>query len=245
MKTVRRPPYPKWNPGYFPCSSLTPPSAFLTPSIGVLRWIRAKAFLRTYGFLAAILPYTYAEWERLSIFLTSLVPQLPAPVEDDLSKGILEAIDMDSYRVEKQAVRDIQLPDEDAEIEPVSTSGGGQKPEPEMERLSNIIREFNDRFGNIEWKDQDKIAKVIAEELPTKVAGDRAYQNAMANSDQQNARIEHDKALERAMADYVADPIELFKQFSDNESFRRWLSEMVFAATYDRDMALSASQTQE
>ena len=42
MKTVRRPPYPKWNPGYFPCSSLTPPSAFLTPSIGVLRWIRAK-----------------------------------------------------------------------------------------------------------------------------------------------------------------------------------------------------------
>ena len=29
-------------------------------------------------------------------------------------------------------MRDIQLPDEDAEIEPVSTSGGGQKPEPEI-----------------------------------------------------------------------------------------------------------------
>ncbi len=82
---------------------------------------KAKAFLRTYGFLAAILPYTYAEWERLSIFLTFLVPKLPAPTEDDLSKGILEAIDMDSYRVEKQAVQDIQLPDEDAEIGPVPT----------------------------------------------------------------------------------------------------------------------------
>ena len=23
-------PYPKWNPGYFPCSSLTHPSAFLS-----------------------------------------------------------------------------------------------------------------------------------------------------------------------------------------------------------------------
>ena len=46
MKTVRRPPYPKWNPGYFPCSSLTPPSAFLTPSIGVLRWIRAYTLRR-------------------------------------------------------------------------------------------------------------------------------------------------------------------------------------------------------
>ena len=132
---------------------------------------KAKAFLRTYGFLAAILPYANAEREKLSIFLTFLVPKLPAPVEVDLSKGILEAIDMDSYRVEKQAVRDIQLPDEDAEIEPVSTSGSGQKPEPEMERLSNIIKDFNDRFGNIEWKDQDKIERVIAEELPAKVAG--------------------------------------------------------------------------
>ena len=64
---------------------------------------KAKAFLRTYGFLAAILPHPYAEWEKLSIFLTFLVPKLPAPTEDDLSKG-------NSYRMEKQAVRDIQLP---------------------------------------------------------------------------------------------------------------------------------------
>ena len=204
---------------------------------------KAKAFLRAYGFLAAILPYTYAEWEKLSIFLTFLVPKLPAPAEDDLSKGILEAIDMDSYRVEKQAVQDIQLPDEDAEIGPVPTEGGGQKPEPEMDRLSNIVREFNDRFGNIEWKDLDKIEKVIAEDLPTKVAGDRAYQNAMANSDRQNARIEHDKTLGRAMTDLLADHTELFKQFSDNESFRRWLSEMVFAATYVEDAAPAGAST--
>ena len=194
---------------------------------------KAKGFLRAYGFLGAVLPYTNAEWEKLSTFLTFLVPKLPAPVEDDLSKGILEAIDMDSYRVEKQAVQDIQLPDENAEIEPVTPEGGGQKPEPEMDKLSNIVSEFNDRFGNIEWKDQDKIEKVIAEELPAKVAGDRAYQNAMANSDKQNARIEHDKALERAMTEILADHTELFKQFSDNDSFRRWLSEMIFAATYN------------
>ena len=193
---------------------------------------RAKAFLRAYGFLATILPYTNAEWEKLSIFLTFLVPKLPAPEEDDLSKGILESIDMDSYRVEKQAVQAIQLADEDAEIGPVPTEGGGQKPELEMDRLSNIVREFNDRFGNIEWKDQDKIERVISEELPAKVAEDTAYRNAMANSDRQNARIEHDKALERAMTELLADHTELFKQFSDNESFRRWLLEMNFAATY-------------
>ena len=111
---------------------------------------KAKAFLRAYGFLATILPYTYAEWEKLSIFLTFLVPKLPAPVEDDLSKGILEAIDMDSYRVEKQAVQDIQLPDEDAEIGPVPTEGGGQKPVPEMDPLSKIINDFNSQaYGGV------------------------------------------------------------------------------------------------
>ena len=195
---------------------------------------KAKAFLRAYGFLAAILPYTSAEWEKLSIFLTLLVPKLPAPVEDDLSKGILEAIDMDSYRAEKQAVQEIQLGDEDSEIGPVPTEGGGQKQEPEMDPLSEIIRQFNERFGNIEWKDQDKINKVISEDLPTTVAADRAYQNAMANSDEQNARIEHDKALERAMTDLLADHTDLFKLYSDDELFRRWLSEMIFTTTYRR-----------
>jgi hypothetical protein len=59
--------------------------------------------VRTYGFLASILPYSNAAWEKLSIFLNFLVPKLPAPQDTDLSKGILEAIDMDSYRNERQA----------------------------------------------------------------------------------------------------------------------------------------------
>ena len=117
---------------------------------------KAKAFLRAYAFLASILPYTNADWEKHSIFLNFLAPKLPAPVEEDLSKGILEAIDMDSYRVEKQTVQQVQIPDADAELEPTPTDGGGQKPDSELDWLSNIIRDFNQRFGNIEWKDQDK-----------------------------------------------------------------------------------------
>jgi type I restriction enzyme R subunit len=196
---------------------------------------KAKAFTRTYGFLAAILPYTNAEWEKLSIFLNFLTPKLPAPEEQDLSKGILEAIDMDSYRVEAQATMAIALPEADAEIGPVPPGGDGRKPEPELDLLSNILKMFNQLFGNIDWKDADKIGKVIAEELPTKVAADKAYQNAMKNSDKQNARIEHDKALERAVIELLSDHTELFKQFSDNPSFKKWLSETIFTATYAND----------
>jgi len=198
---------------------------------------KAKAFVRTYGFLSAILPYTNAAWEKLSIFLNFLVPRLPAPVEEDLSKGILEAIDMDSYRVEKQATMRIQIPDADAEIEPVPASGGGWKPEPEMDRLSNIIKSFNDQFGNIPWTDADHVHKLITRDIPSRVAADRAYQNAMRNSDKQNARIEHDKALARVMTAVLRDDTELFKQFMDNEGFRRWLTDTIFGLTYDRPEA--------
>ena len=192
----------------------------------------AKAFTRTYGFLSSILPYTNAEWEKLSIFLNFLIPKLPAPEEDDLSKGILETIDMDSYRVEKQAAVAIQLEDSDAEIGPVPTSGGGGKPEPELDRLSNIVAEFNDEFGDIAWDDVDRVRRMITEEIPDRVAADTAYQNAKAHSDEQNARIEHNKALGRVILNLMKDDTQLFKQFSDNEQFKRWLGETVFALTY-------------
>lgn len=196
---------------------------------------KAKAFNRIYGFLASILPYTNAGWEKLSIFLNFLVPKLPAPREEDLSKGILEAIDMDSYRVEKQTVMKIQIPDSEGSIGPVPTSIGGIGPEPELDRLSNILKTFNEQFGNIPFTDDDRVHRLITEEIPAKVAADVAYQNAKKNSDKQNARIEHDKALARVMISLMKDYTQLFKQFSDNDSFRRWLTDSIFALTYSQE----------
>ena len=194
---------------------------------------KAKGFLRTYGFLVAILPYAYADWEKLSIFLNFLVAKLPAPVEEDFSKGVLDAIDMDSYRVEKQAVEQIRLGDADGELDPIPAQGGARKGEPEFDVLSNIVRQFNDMFGNIAWGDADRVTKLITVDLPKKVSENTAYQNAMKNSDRQNARIEHDKALLAAVTEFIQDDTELFKQFVDNESFRRWVQEWNFGATYE------------
>ena len=103
---------------------------------------------------ALLLPYTKAEWEKLSIFLTFL--------------------DMDSSRVGKQAAVKIQLPDEDAQIEPMPMTGGGHKAEPELGRRSNILKTFNDQFGNIPWTDGDRGHKPITENIPTRKAPARA-----------------------------------------------------------------------
>ncbi|MFZ3208546.1 MAG: type I restriction endonuclease subunit R [Geobacteraceae bacterium] len=192
---------------------------------------KAKAFTRTYDFLASILPYNNAEWEKLSIFLTFLVPKLPAPKDDDLSKGILEAIDMDSYRSEKQATIKIALADEYAEIEPIPVGGGGWKPEPDMDQLSNILKSFNEQFGTL-FTDVDRVAKRIHDDVAPKVAADQAYQNAKQNTPN-TARLEHDKALARVMLTLLKDDTEAYKQFVQNESFKRFVSDMVFNLTID------------
>ena len=192
----------------------------------------AKSFVRTYGFLGAILPYGNVEWEKLSIFLNLLIPKLPSPRGDDLSEGILSTIDLSSYRNEAQEAIAIKLEDADAEIAPVPAGGVGHIVEPEMDLLSKIIMDFNDMFGNINWNDADNVQRQILA-IPEMVSKDKKYQNAMKNSDAQEARTESERALQQVIFSIMADNMELFKQFQDNPSFKKWLSDLVFNLTYN------------
>ena len=123
---------------------------------------------------------------------------------------------------------------------------------PELDRLSNIIRAFNDLFGDIARDDTDRVRQLIIETIPSRVAVDTAFRNARQNSDEENARIEHDRALLRVMTSAIwddtsiariasaaarllrvmtsvmKDDTELFKQFMDNEGFKRWMTDTVF-----------------
>ncbi|MCT1957097.1 type I restriction endonuclease subunit R [Kocuria rhizophila] len=196
----------------------------------------AKAFLRTYNFLSTVLPYGSSEWEKRSIFLDHLVPKLPAPKEEDLSAGILENIDLESYRAEKLSAMKIVLDDEDGTLDPVPAVGGGHRSDPELERLSAIVRSFNDHFGNIEWNDADRVQRFITEEIPRLVSEDEAYKNAQANDDPVNARVESDRALSQVMLRLISDDTQLFKEFQDNTSFKQWLANAVFNATYRKSV---------
>lgn len=194
----------------------------------------AKSFVRTYGFLGSILPYGNVDWEKLSIFLNLLIPKLPSPREDDLSEGILSTIDLDSYRNEAQEAVAIKLEDEDAEIAPVPAGKVGHIVEPELDPLSKIIMDFNDMFGNIQWNDADNVQRQILQ-IPAMVSRDEKYQNAMKNSDEQEARTESERALQKVIFSIMADNMELFKQFQDNPSFKKWLTNMVFNLTYNKE----------
>ena len=104
--------------------------------------------------------------------------------------------------------------------------------EPEMDLLSKIIMDFNDMFGNITWNDADNVQRQILA-IPEMVSRDKKYQNAMRNSDAQEARTESERALQQVIFSIMSDNMELFKQFQDNPSFKKWLSDLVFNLTYN------------
>jgi type I restriction enzyme, R subunit len=190
---------------------------------------KAKAFCRAYSFLSSIIPYSNAGWEKLSIMLNLLTPKLPAPKEEDLSKGILEAIDMDSYRVEKKAAMKIALADADAEIKPAPTDAAGHRAEPELDHLSNILKSFNEHFGTL-FTDSDRVVRRIREDIAPKVAADATYKNAKANTPH-TARMAHDQALNNVMQLLLKDDTDVYKQFVENESFKRFVSDLVYRQT--------------
>ena len=128
----------------------------------------------------------------------------------------------------------IALPDEEGEVGPVPPGGGGGQGEPELDRLSNIIAEFNDLFSGIEWEDKDRVTRLVTKKIPSRVAVDTAFRNARENSDKDNARIEHERVLMRDVAAVMKDDTELFRQLADNDGFKRWMSNTVFGLAYDQ-----------
>ena len=112
---------------------------------------------------------------------------------------------------------------------PLPVEGGGHKGEPELDRLSNILKTFNENFATL-FTDADRVAKRIRDDIAPKVAADAAYQNAKENTPH-TARMAHDQALGKVMQHLLKDDTQVYKQFVENESFRRFVGDMVYHLT--------------
>ena len=185
-----------------------------------------KSFIRTYNFLASILPIGQVDWEKKVIFFEQLIHRLPTPEGKDLSAGILESVDLESYRLEKKKTIDIILEDEDGRVEGLSI-GAGKKKSVELDSLENIVSTFNDIFGNIEWQDKDNVARQI-KELPAMVMKNEKFKNALKNSDLENIKREYQSALKEVFRIIMKDNIELFGQWTKNSNFNKWLNNLIF-----------------
>lgn len=187
---------------------------------------KCKTYVRLYVFLAQIVPFVNPYLERLYIFLSYLQYKLGKQKGVDLAQGILDNIDMDSYRLQKEGEHNIQL-EKGKELKAIPIEMRGSVAEPEMELLSNIVKEFNDRFGTT-FTNEDKVKK-MTEDIMQDVANDAEFVNAFRHSDEQNAKITFEDVLKRKLIDHIETNFEVFKEYNDNKEFRDFFAGTMFS----------------
>ena len=196
---------------------------------------KAKSFLRVYSYLTKIIEFKNLFYEQLWWFLRRLVPKLIIDDDEDLAQGIIETIDMDSYRPSKQAKTKITLAAEPGIINPIPVDVSSGKPEPELDSLENIIKVFNQRFGDIDWTDKDKVNQILTKQIPADMKADSKVMDAITTSpDRQNAKISSDKRLEELMQQYLFTQTEIFKKFSSDKDFQRRYKEFIFDSLWQK-----------
>ena len=187
-----------------------------------------KAFLRTYPFLAAVLPFKSVEWEKLNTYYSLLIHKLPVLKGEDFTEGLIEAIDFDQYRIIKGEEQKIELENSDAEIEPTPVGTPKGKSDPDMAKLSEILDEFN----GINWLDKEK-AKQQLEELPVRLQADEAFVNAARNSDRETAQQQCNMSLMMIIARMLNENTEFCRNYLDNPDFMNFINQRVFQSAYN------------
>lgn len=187
-----------------------------------------KAFLRTYPFLAAVLPFKSVEWEKLNTYYSLLIQKLPVLKGEDFTEGLIEAIDFDQYRIIKGEEQKIELENSDAEIEPTPVGTPKGKSDPDMAKLSEILDEFN----GINWLDKEK-AKQQLEELPVRLQADEAFVNAARNSDRETAQQQCNMSLMMIIARMLNENTEFCRNYLDNPDFMNFINQRVFDSAYE------------
>ena len=192
-----------------------------------------KNYNRCYPFFSAIMPYESPEWEKQYVFYSLLIKKLPKLKIDDYTDGLLDDIDFDKYRIVKEEERAIVLENENTNVKPIPVGTGCGKPQPEMDALSSIVKDFNDTYGNIEWKNSDEVQRQI-EELPARIAKSIDFANAVRNGDEQVAQITFNDDIINIVAAMLEEKTEFVQTYFANSDFQNFVNKRVYQAAVSR-----------
>jgi type I restriction enzyme R subunit len=186
---------------------------------------KVKTYVRLYIFLSQIVPFENPYLERLYIFLNHLQNKLGGETPMDFAQGILDNIDMDSYRLQLEVTTNI-LMEQGADLKPIPTNMRGSKSEAEIDKLSSILQTFNDRYGT-QFESADKVRQMV-ESIANDVAKNEELLNSMKYSDDQNARITNDKIAQQELLKHVTTNFDFYKLITDNKEAKEDFNSMLF-----------------
>ena len=149
--------------------------------------------------------------------------------DEDLTKGLIDAIDFDQYRLIKNEEQKIELENKDSEIDPIPVGNPKGGKEPDMQKLSDILDEFN----KINWTNIE-VVKQQLDELPTRLQSDVTFVNAVKNSNRETAMQQCASSMMAIVAGMLNENTEFCRYYLDHPDFMNAINQRVFSYVYDQ-----------
>ncbi len=180
-------------------------------------------YVRLYAFLAQVLTFADADLERLYVFARYLRRLLPAD-RAELPREVQQDIDMESYRIQQTGGGKITLERKPGVLDPMGTkTPQGTAPE-EIETLSRIIADLNERFGLNLGPEH----RVTLGQMMEKLDDDAALDAAARVNTRENVRLTFDQKVEHVIQEIVDSNFDLYKRITDDRAFGSAVKNFLF-----------------
>ena len=180
-------------------------------------------YVRLYAFLSQVLTFADADLERLYVFARLLRRYLPSTIER-LPVEIQDNIDMESYRVRHEGTRKIELERGSGRVEPIGAGAVFGPMVEQIEPLSQIIQELNERFGT-DFTEEDR---VFIGHLQRQLSADEALVTAVRTNVPENARLTFDHVVGDRLQDMVDTNFKFYKRVTDDREFAKYFLDWLF-----------------
>jgi type I restriction enzyme R subunit len=180
-------------------------------------------YVRLYAFLAQVLTFADSDLEKLYVFARHLRRLLPAE-RAELPREVQQNIDMESYRIQQTGSGTIALERRPGVLEPVNTKQGYPTTPEELETLSRIIAELNERFGLSLGSEH----RVALGQMMEKLDDDASLDAAARVNTRENVRLTFDQKVEHVIQEIVDSNFDLYKRITDDRAFGEAIKSFLF-----------------
>lgn len=180
-------------------------------------------YVRLYAFLSQILTFADADLEKLYVFGRLLLRRLPS-TQEQLPVEITQKIDLDSYRMQKNYEGSISIERGEIALEPQKAKALYQMSPDEIEALSKIIKDLNERFGT-DFSNDDK---VFIEQLESRLISDPILENSLQVNTRENFRLTFDNVVNDVVQDMIDSNFKFYKQINDDFQFAKTFFDWLF-----------------
>lgn len=188
---------------------------------------KANDFIRRYGFMSQVLLFDDTFFEKLYVFLKFLTRKLPVEKEE-LPTEILKQVNINSLKIVKKGTMRIDLVNEPGLLDPMGGASSTAIDLPEMEFLSRIIKDVNEKYGT-DFTDEDR---VIADKLSKKLMENSNLEGSINSNARDIAKVKFDELFEKELVDMVSNHFDFYQKVKADQDTHQYVKDRIFDMVY-------------